>query len=276
MNDWIKILRPYNSFMSGIGVIIGAVLVKYFLLYGLLLGFATGFLITGFAMIINDILDVNIDRINRPERPLSSGRLKLGSAKYAALIMLALGILASAALGAVELSIAVLFALLSFFYNWRLKRLGLPGNASVAASMSIPFVFGSLIKPELNSLIISLALTAFFAGVGREVIKGISDIEGDAKMGVKTVAVTRGSRQAAIISTGFIIAAITASYIPVLLDVNWWFPYGAGITVVDLLFLVEIGSILRDNSGANAYKVKSRILFLMLAALVVYIVQGVI
>ncbi|MCL4344064.1 MAG: UbiA family prenyltransferase [Nitrososphaerota archaeon] len=262
--------------MSGIGVIIGAFIVKYFLLYGLLLGFATGFFITGFAMIINDILDINIDRINRPERPLASGRLELRSARYAALMMLTLGVLAAAALGAVELFIAALFALLSFFYNWRLKRLGLLGNASVAASMSIPFVFGSLIKPELNSLIISLALTAFFAGVGREVIKGISDMKGDEKMGVRTIAVTRGSRQAAVVSSGFIIAAVITSYIPLLLDTRWWFPYGAGITVVDLLFLVEIGSILKDGSGTNAYKVKNRILFLMLAALVVYIIQGLI
>ncbi len=262
--------------MSGTGVIIGALLVEYFLLYGLLLGFATGFFITGFAMIVNDILDINIDRINRPERPLVSGKLKLKSARYAALIMLVLGILSAAALGALELFIAAFFALLSFLYNWRLKRLGLSGNASVAASMSIPFVFGSLIKPELNSLIISLAFTAFFAGVGREVIKGISDIEGDAKMGVKTVAVTKGNRQAAIISSCFIILAIITSYIPLLLDLKWWFPYGTGITVVDLLFLVEIASILKDNSSINAYKVKSRILLLMLAALVVYIIQGLI
>ncbi len=276
MNDWLKLIRPYNSLMSGIGVIIGAFLVKYFALYGLLLGFFTGFFITGFAMIVNDILDIGIDQINRPERPLASGRLKLSSARNVALVMLALGILASLALGAVELLIAALFALLSFLYNWKLKRLGLPGNASVAASMSIPFVFGSLIKPELNSLIISLALTAFFAGIGREVIKGISDMGGDAKMGVRTVAVTHGNHYATVVSSGFIIAAIITSYIPLILNFKWLLPYGAGITAVDLLFLVEIGSILKDNSGINAYKVKGRILFLMLAALVVYIVQGLI
>ncbi len=262
--------------MSGIGVIIGAFLVNYFSLYGLLFGFITGFFITGFAMIVNDIIDIKIDAINRPERPLVAAKIKLSSAKNAAIAMLFIGLFASIMLGAVEFIIAALFALLSFIYNWRLKRLGLIGNAAVAASMSIPFVYGSLIKPELNSLIISLALTAFFAGVGREVIKGISDIEGDAKMGVRTVAVTHGNHHATVISSIFIVAAIITSYIPLMLNLKWIVPYGIGITAVDLMFLIEIASILKDSSSINAYKVKSRILFLMLAALAVYLIQGLI
>ncbi|MGC8558815.1 MAG: UbiA family prenyltransferase [Nitrososphaeria archaeon] len=276
MNDWIRLLRPYNSVMSGIGVIIGAILVRYFSPYELTLGFITGFFITGYAMVINDIMDLKIDQINRPERPLSSGRVSLRSAKSLALTMLATGIVASFTLGIVELVIASLFALLSFLYSWKLKRFGLIGNASVATSMSIPFVFGSLIKPELNSLVISLALTAFFAGIGREIIKGISDIEGDSKMGVRTVAVSMGSHAAAVVSSFFITLAIITSYIPLFLNIKWWFPYGACITVVDLLFIVEMRSIIKNNNGLNAYKVKVHILFLMLAALIVYIVQGLI
>jgi len=262
--------------MSGIGVIIGAMLVRYFSPIELTLGFITGFFITGYAMVINDILDLKIDQINRPERPLSSGRVSLKSAKNLALAMLVIGIAASLVLGTIELVIASLFALLSFLYSWKLKRFGLIGNASVATSMSIPFVFGSLIKPELNSLVISLALTAFFAGIGREVIKGISDIEGDSKMGVRTVAVSMGGRVAAVVSSFFITLAIITSYIPLFLNIKWWFPYGIGITVVDLLFIVEIHSILKNSSGPNAYKVKGNILFLMLAALIVYIIQGLI
>jgi len=39
-----------------------------------LLGFLTGFFISGSAMISNDYFDLGVDRINRPERPLPSGR----------------------------------------------------------------------------------------------------------------------------------------------------------------------------------------------------------
>lgn len=132
---------------------------------------------------LNDWFDVETDRANkREDRPIASGEIKKEHALAAAIAAYAIGIAAALPLPPLAFAIATVFAALSVLYNWRLKDIALVGNAYIAASMAIPFVFGNLVISQTPYLpLLAIADVAFVAGLGREIIKSVEDVEGDIK-----------------------------------------------------------------------------------------------
>ena len=55
-----------------VGVVISGVTVES---YRILCGFLTGFFISSYSMVINDYFDLDVDRINAPNRPLVKGEV---------------------------------------------------------------------------------------------------------------------------------------------------------------------------------------------------------
>ena len=146
------------------------------------------FFLLCFANAHNDIVDFDIDKINRPGRPLPSGKISLKAA-YAvmfACLFLAIGL---------GFEFAWLFAGvagLCFVYNRFLKGLPLVGNFMVAllttTPIAIPILKVGLPQPELLNLMF-FAFTLTFA---REITKDIEDMEGDRAMGLRTIPVLLG------------------------------------------------------------------------------------
>jgi geranylgeranylglycerol-phosphate geranylgeranyltransferase len=132
---------------------------------------------------LNDYFDVETDRANRREdRPIASGEIKKEHALAASAICYAIGVGVASYLPEGAFAIALIFALLSILYNWKLKDIALVGNAYIAASMAIPFVFGNLVVSQTPYLpLLAIADVAFVAGLGREIIKSVEDVEGDVK-----------------------------------------------------------------------------------------------
>ena len=69
---YVKLLRPVNSLMMGLAVVIGELVALDALpsTNVMVLGVATAFFLTASSMVINDYYDVEIDRVNAPSRPL--------------------------------------------------------------------------------------------------------------------------------------------------------------------------------------------------------------
>ncbi|MGA2875543.1 MAG: UbiA family prenyltransferase, partial [Nitrososphaerales archaeon] len=97
MRAYLRLIRPPNSVMEGFSVVVGIVVASKnyhdIISVTALLGFLTGFFLTSYSMISNDIYDLEVDKVNQPNRPLPSGAVKLQSAKYISLLLLALGLL---------------------------------------------------------------------------------------------------------------------------------------------------------------------------------------
>ena len=74
MNPYIEILRPGNAIMGAIVVVLVAIIDKTFSLPILLATLAV-FFETSAGNVINDYFDYQIDLINKPERPIPSGRI---------------------------------------------------------------------------------------------------------------------------------------------------------------------------------------------------------
>src|SRR3989338_9745955 len=132
---------------------------------------------------LNDYFDVETDRHNKKkERPIVSGEASAQEALFIAAACYLLGNAASFFLGWGAFAITVVFSILSIAYNARLKDVAIAGNAYIAASMGIQFVFGSVVAfGEISRAAWVLAIIAFIVGLGREIMKTSQDFEGESK-----------------------------------------------------------------------------------------------
>jgi geranylgeranylglycerol-phosphate geranylgeranyltransferase len=274
-SEWISIIRPLNCAMVGFAVIVGEFVSRPAQIPPIqtALGFMTGFFICAFSMAVNDVYDVEVDRVNQPGRPIPSGAVSVGGAARLSALMLAAGVAASfLSLNAAAVAIALAYAFLSWLYNSKAKREGIWGNVIVASSLAIPFVYGGVISGGsiFSSLLLMMALTSFFAGVGREVVKAIADVAGDEKRGVRSVALTKGSRAAALVGALFFLLAVATSWVPIILGMANII-YTASVFLPDAIFVYLAISIVRRQDRENALAVKRRALIGMLVGLFVFI-----
>ena len=242
------------------------------------LGFLTGFFVSSFSMVSNDIYDYEIDNVNQPDRPLPSGVVTRRQAVYFSVVLLVLGLLCSIALGVANFAIAAVFALIGWYYNYGGKKLGLAGNSMVALSLAIPYIFGSVALHDYTlNLGYLLALTSFLAGMGREVLKGISDVEGDRLKKAKTVAIQYGVSTAKYLTASFFLMAVVSSLLPI------WdssllgraLPVYAGlVSIPDAIFLYLSYRVISMKVDKDTRKLKTVALGGMLLGLIAYLVSG--
>ncbi|MCK9410107.1 MAG: UbiA family prenyltransferase, partial [Bacteroidetes bacterium] len=78
IKPYITLIRPVNFVITGLSILVACLLAGGTQQQLLIIVFASisGALIAAGGMVINDILDVDIDRINKPERPIPSGAVE--------------------------------------------------------------------------------------------------------------------------------------------------------------------------------------------------------
>jgi len=151
------------------------------------------FFLLAFANTHNDIIDFEIDKINRPKRPLPGGKINFKTARIVAFACF----LAAIILGFISgFEFALLFTaigILCFAYNKFLKGLPLVGNLAVALLTTTPIIVPMLKFKFLQPELLNLAFFAFMLTFAREITKDIEDSEGDKALGLKTLPVLLGA-----------------------------------------------------------------------------------
>ncbi|MCS7095189.1 MAG: UbiA family prenyltransferase [Thaumarchaeota archaeon] len=270
----IKLTRPPNGVMMFVAVLVG-----HYVSSGmfpdastLTLSFLTAYCLNGSSMAVNDLVDVDVDRVNAPNRPIPSGAVSPFEAKLVATSLCAVGLSASTLLGLAPSIIAVVSYALALVYNVSLKRTGLIGNMVVSVTVAAPFLFGSAVAVgTLDVGSVTLAALAFLSSLGREIVKGIADIEGDSIRGIKTVARVRGVRHASLLGAGAVLTAVALSPLPFLTGTLGW-AYLPVVLVADTGFVYSSYSLVRSASPSTARNVKSQYLLWMFVALVAFLV----
>tara|TARA_B100001971_G_C18227886_1_gene561831 strand:- start:309 stop:1193 length:885 start_codon:yes stop_codon:yes gene_type:complete len=272
----ISLIRPVNSIMVGFAVIVGAsvVSVENFFNINMIFGFLTGFLISSFSMIVNDYYDVDVDRINSPNRPLVKGDISLINAKYISIMFLFLGLLSALYISLIHFAIASIFSFVSWYYNFKGKKYGLIGNFLVSLSISIPYIYGGLIHNIYDPLIMVLAGITFLASTGREIIKTISDVEGDKLRKINSISIVYGINYAAILGSLFFILAVIVSLIPIFMSLAGTV-YSVLIILPNCLFIYLSFTMLKTRDSKTAIKVKKIALLGMLLGLLCFIFGGI-
>ncbi len=136
------------------------------------------------------------------------------------------------------------------------------------------FMYGDLVVDlHFNIFPETLGFAAFVLNFGREIMKGIMDIEGDRKNNVTTVATAFGVKATAVISAITYILAISSGLIPIFVaEVSW--VYVSTISFAFILAVVCAIWILKDQSTKSIIRIKTIILITMLAALVAFALEA--
>jgi geranylgeranylglycerol-phosphate geranylgeranyltransferase len=221
LGAFLSIMRPQNCIIGGLTVIAGIAIAYSIqwgsigpglspLLYLFVSGYVTYFLVAAGGNVVNDIYDIEVDRINRPHRALPSGRMTIKQARWFVALLSILGILFAWIPGRpVSALIVIFFEIVGYLYASKVKMLGIAGNFMVAFSFAFGVIYGSVIYAEvvailnINPIPIPTWLfffTAFLILQARETIKGAEDVEGDEKRDVRTIARSYGYWPAAAVA----------------------------------------------------------------------------
>jgi len=205
LREWWTLARGVNVLMGAITVLVGALIVggvngNEVVIPLILHTLSVALFMAGWNA-LNDLMDIDVDRINRPNRPLPSGKISEKQAKnfaWATMILsfftlLAIIFHAEKNIGHMEWSDSVVIWIIALIlmcayefdgvpFKVCLKKSGLWGNLSVSGLIAVVIVFGaSAVGHGTNSLPWFVALCAMMIGTAREIIKDVEDMEGDSE-----------------------------------------------------------------------------------------------
>lgn len=268
-----KIIRPMNAGVSGITAGIA-----YFIaggtnpiLAGLLFFIVLG--ICGAGNVLNDYFDLEIDKVNRPDRPIPSGKVSMKGALIWAGILFAAGVFLAFFTNVWCLGIALVNVFLLILYAAKFKGIPFLGNLSVAYLSGSIFLFGGfLVGPESFLVMLPLFAITFFGTLARELLKDAEDIEGDRLGGARTLPMQLGVRRTSVLSVFFVICAILFSFVPFL---TWGILYLILIGIVDVFIFLVTARSLRYTSSEElaASPCTSHLKYGMFAALFVFLLM---
>ena len=228
---WLELSRPFTLVAPALGFASGAVtaagaLPRRAARRGIcssipLIGLTMAAVLNAASNALNQIYDLEIDRINKPKRPLPAGRLSLReawmftSSVYAVALVLAWLVAPGGRhecfwIVLVATAITVIYSVPPF----RTKRLGIWANVTIA----IPR--GVLLKVAGWSAVKTIVgVEPWFIGaifglflLGASTTKDFADMEGDARGGCRTLPIIYGVRRAAwMISPSFVIPFLMIS-----------------------------------------------------------------
>lgn len=191
-------VRPLNLTILVAGVLLGGVLAtssgNRWVLVGdldLVLAALAAALVGAGGNVYNDLRDVAIDRVNRPERALPSGRVTLGAARLLWIALTGAGVLVAALVSGAHGGVAAGVAGLLVLYSARLKGQPLVGNVLVAVLIGVALLFGAGAVGAWSEGAVG-ALFALLTTLARELVKDVEDLPGDAALGARTLPVVVG------------------------------------------------------------------------------------
>ncbi|MDI9623593.1 MAG: UbiA family prenyltransferase [Methanothermobacter sp.] len=256
MKAYIEILRPVNALMAVVSILLMALIGWEFNLR-VLIAAVVVFMATGAGNIINDYFDYEIDAINRPGRPIPSGRIRRGVAGVYAIILFILASIFGFYLGLFPGFIVVGSSLLMIYYAHTLKRECFIGNFVVSFLTGLSFVFGGIIVGETVKAAY-IGFYAFLMSMAREIIKDMEDIEGDRMEGAKTLPIKYGHKISSIIAAIFIFIASLTSPILYIIKI-FSILYIPILSMAIIVFLGAAFKILSDPRKETASRVSKQI-----------------
>lgn len=187
--------------------------------------------------VINDILDLEIDSINKPESQIVGNQLSINAARKFYFFLTISGVITGIIIAFILHSfyLGVFFpamAALLYYYSKRYKGRLLTGNLVVAFASAMVLIvcwnveFLSLEKTDIqklesngtirsiSSLVFIYSFFAFMLSLIREIVKDMEDIDGDMKEGCATIPIVFGLKTARNIASGLIVLVILA--------IGWW------------------------------------------------------
>lgn len=194
--SFVKITRPLNVILTFFVVVVAVFITsgKEVDPITIFISALSAALVTAAGNIINDIYDIETDRVSHPERILVKGLL---SKKEAIIFYIVLNISAVILVSTTHfriLMIVVTTIILLFIYSAFLKKLPLIGNFIVAFLTGLAFIYGGIVSDNAAAAVVP-AMFAFLINFIREIVKDIQDIEGDKMINLSTFPIQYGIKK---------------------------------------------------------------------------------
>lgn len=241
-------------------------LMQLFIKYGLFTPFAIDITLNGFGFfllvlstvciaaagnIINDMYDIKIDRINKPEKVLIGKKISEKTANNLYVMVTAIGVAIGFYLSNIIgrpgfAAVFIVIAALLYLYATYLKSMLLVGNLVVAALVAMAILIVGLFdllpaitpanqptQATIFGILLDYALFAFIINFIREIVKDLQDINGDKNGGMNTLPIAIGRKRTTrlvfLLGIGLLAAVIAYMYI---------YLYSNQVAVLYFLFLV--------------------------------------
>ena len=204
LNQIILLSRPFNIFIAIASAMIMSLIIpnadysNLYLIFMILICYMSA------ANILNDLIDIESDRINKPNRILVKNDIDSRMLIVIIIAMFLLGSILTINLPILARQITLFCALPGILlYEFLLKRIPFIGNVVISIIVGLVFVFTSSGLDADISHALRIMCLAFFLNLMREIIKDIQDFEGDAFRDYKTLPIYFG-KYATIILIRFI------------------------------------------------------------------------
>jgi 4-hydroxybenzoate polyprenyltransferase len=192
---------------------------------------------------LSDFLDRKLDAIQKPLRPIPSGRIKPNEALVIGAIFATVGFILSFLIGCYNIILVFIVALLVFLYAKITKSSGIAGNINRGLVTVAAYFFGVFSTgqnpQDLPIYIWILSILFLIHDTNSNLVGAIRDIEGDKKGGYITIPVKYGVKKSAIISAVLTIIwlslAIFLPYKYQFLKKEFYF-----VMVIDVLILISL------------------------------------
>ena len=242
VGSWFTLFRFGNSLTGLIGVIFGSLLALDQIPRGDLASITILHGLSVWAFMcswnaLNDILDVEIDKLNQPNRPLPRGDISLNNAKFLTAILMCFSLFCLVYSGYISSSIedgfeswapSILIWLLAIFlltnyesssnYSLKLKDRGLPGNFAISLSVGMVILFGAAgVFEPTEPRVLSLFFIGLSYNLAREIVKDIEDMEGDE--GRNTLAMRIGVEKARVLAWMILLLTMVSILAPFALEI---------------------------------------------------------
>lgn len=210
-------------------------------------------LTAGAGNVINDIWDYETDSVNKPNRPLPSGRVSQKAALNFYFSLVLISVVIAEMLGWLVLVIIILTHLLLLIYSIGLKKIPFLGNIVISFLTGFVFIFGGLIAGSINAAFIPAAF-AFLINFAREGIKSIEDIPGDRTAGITTFPQLYGIDLSRKLISAFLVLLLLFTFVPFLKGYYGIEYFLIIMAVVNPLLVYVIKSLLESGSAPDLNK----------------------
>lgn len=217
--------------------------------------------------VINDILDIEEDIINKPEKRIIAKHIsiKAGLVFYGLLLIssIAFGFLTGLSMGL----ICVLISVLLYFYSSDLKGTTLWGNILVSIMNGVVVFFSAQgVDEKFNGYFAEYAFLAFLITMAREVVKDIEDAEGDKSKDYETFPIVFGPKKAVWLSMAILTLLNIHMIYLITESKNLYFGvFSAGFVLLPVFYFYF--QLLSASEKADYTRIQKRLKWLMVSGI---------
>ncbi len=264
----IAMTRPGNSLMAAIGIAIGVLFSSAPNPVLLICLIVAGMAALSFGNVINDIFDIETDRMAHPDRALVTGEISVVQAIWFSIILAVVSVIAGTVVSPIHGVATLIPIILLGLYAWKLKGTPLIGNILVSLLVAYTLIFGALSGQPL--LVILPAVLAFVTNLIREIVKDLADETGDRAAGITTTASLDKNLVNRLISVLILISILTAPLPLLFPQFRLIYP----VVIVMVVFPLQIrGFVLHRNGNRTGHA--SNLKLQLLAGLLAIAAEGV-